>query len=49
MSAIGRFCCKSLKSRGYNFFRQKTSRAVIPINIASGLLPKSPVAGGSSC
>src|ERR1017187_6216876 len=43
MSALCRYCCKSLKSRSDNFPPRKQNRTRSPINMASCLLPKSPV------
>jgi len=41
--SIGGYCCKSLKSRSDNFSARRQDRPWSPINMASGLLPKSPV------
>src|ERR1017187_4374955 len=43
MSALCRYCCKSLKSRSDNFPPRKQNRTRSPINMASCLLPKSAV------
>src|SRR5215813_11689037 len=43
MSALGRFCCKSRKLQGYEFFAKTRNEKQSSIRIASIALPKSPV------
>src|SRR5262245_33438368 len=43
MSALGRFCCKSRKLQGYEFFAKTRNEKQSPIRVASIALPKSPV------
>jgi hypothetical protein len=43
VSAIGRLCCKSLKTPGDKFPARSRNKPRSLIDVASGLLPKSPV------
>src|SRR5262249_36149989 len=43
MSALCRFCCKSRKLQGYEFFAKTRNEKQSPIRIASIALPKSPM------
>jgi hypothetical protein len=43
MSACGRYCCKSRKSQGDEFFAKTRNGKHSPIRMTSIALPKSPV------